>query len=74
MEGNMDAVELREYQKIVNSVPEVRCCDCPFCTPMKKRPQGGWCQPPNMSRVRMSNIERKYCCFTYARLVLKMPV
>lgn len=66
--------ELREYQKVVASVPEIKCCDCPFCTPMRTRKQGGWCHPPNMSRIRIGDIEEKHPCFTHARLVLEMPV
>jgi len=66
--------ELREYQKVVASVPEVRCCDCPFCTSMKTKPQDGWCQPPRMSRSMTRNIAEKHYCFTHARLVLKIPV
>lgn len=65
--------ELRAYAKVVESVPDVSCYDCPFATP-KKNGDGIWCKPPGYKRKvnfpAKSIIPRP--CFTYARLVLKM--
>ena len=53
------------------TVPEIKCCDCPFFT-KKKVAKGGWCKPPNQERVNITDgFSRAYCCFTYARLVLQ---
>lgn len=66
--------ELREYEKLVSSVRKVRCCDCPFCTPLKTKPMDGRCRPTGQDSVIIRNIQEEHLCFTHARLVLGIPV
>jgi len=68
--------ELREYAKLVASVPDIKCCDCPLYTKKKTR-QGGWCQDSPMDKkvnVSEHTANDGRPCFHYARLILKMPV
>lgn len=70
----IDQLGLREYYNIVQTVPEVKCVDCPFYTP-KAKAIGGWCKiPTDTHKANVINPEIRHCCFTHARLVLNIPV